>query len=348
MKGLTLVITIKRFCLRILMVASLWVLLGYNAISQQVSVTATLDSAMILIGGQMDLKLEVSQPAGLLVNFPHLTDTITKNIEIVEKGQVDSLKLDNDRLVLSQLFRITSFDSGLHYIPPIEFEVIQNEVRNVAASNALSLMVVNPFKEVDPEKGVTDIKGPHGAPFKIEEILDLIYLYGGIALALGLLIWLFIYLRKKRNGEGRTFIKAKPKEPAHIIALRELDKIKDAKLWEHHKVKEFYTQVSNIIRAYIEHRYDQPAMELTSIEIFNAIKYLDIDKKSMEQLRQVLELADLVKFAKFDPLADENALTLMNAYFFVNQTKKEEMKTLEEVKETMLENNAEENSSDKK
>lgn len=195
---------------------------------------------------------------------------------------------------------------------------------------------------------MTDIKGPHGAPFKIEEILDLIYLYGGIALALGLLIWLFIYLRKKRNGEGRTFIKAKPKEPAHIIALRELDKIKDAKLWEHHKVKEFYTQVSNIIRAYIEHRYDQPAMELTSIEIFNAIKYLDIDKKSMEQLRQVLELADLVKFAKFDPLADENALTLMNAYFFVNQTKKEEMKTLEEVKETMLENNAEENSSDKK
>ena len=347
MKGLTLVIAIKRFCLRILMVASLWVLLCYNSNAQQVSVTATLDSAMILIGGQMDFKLEVSQPTGLLVNFPQLTDTITKNIEIVEKGQIDSLRLGNDRLVLSQLFRITSFDSGLHYIPPIEFEVIQNEVRNVAASNALSLMVVNPFKEVDPKKGITDIKGPHDAPFKIEEILDLIYLYGGIALALGLLIWLYIYMRKKRNGEGLSLIKAKPKEPAHIIALRELDKIKEAKLWEHHKVKEFYIQVSNTIRAYIEHRYEQPAMESTSIEIINAIKYLDIDKKSLEQLSQVLELADLVKFAKFDPLADENALTLMNAYFFVNQTKKEEIKTLEEVKEAMVENNAEENITDK-
>ena len=315
---------------------------GLNAKAQQVNITATLDSTMILIGGQIDLKLEVSQPADLIVNFPHLTDTVTKNIEIVEKGDVDSLRMDNNRLVLSQLYRITSFDSGLHYIPPIEFEVIQNEVGNIAASNANSLMVVNPFKEVDPQKGVTDIKGPRDAPFKIAEIINYVYLYGGIALALGLIIWFILYLRKNRSEGGISLIKQKPQEPAHIIALRELDKIKESKLWEHNKVKEFYTQVSNTLREYIEHRYEAPALEQTSIEIFESLKELDVDKKSMEQLTQVLELSDLVKFAKFEPLPDENGLTLMNSYFFVNQTKKEEIKSLEEEKEEMLAKEAEE------
>ncbi|MGQ1786618.1 MULTISPECIES: hypothetical protein [unclassified Saccharicrinis] len=336
MNHITLVNRIKKINIKESLLAVLIAFASFSANAQQVNVTATLDSTMILIGGQIDLKLEVSQPSGVMVNFPHFTDTITKNVEIVERGQVDSLRLGNDRLVLSQLFRITSFDSGLHYIPPIEFEVIQNQVRNIAASNALSLMVVNPFKEVDPEKGVTDIKGPQDAPFKIAEVLDFIYLYGGIALALGLLIWLFLYLRKNRTEGGLSFVKAKPQEPAHIIALRELDKIKDSKLWEHNKVKEFYTQVSNTIRAYIEQRYEQSALEQTSIEIFDSLKSLDIDNKSMEQLTQVLELADLVKFAKFQPLADENGLTLLNAYFFVNQTKKEEIKTLEEEKVQML------------
>lgn len=350
MTGFTLVKTIKRFSIKSIAALFAVCTLATIANAQQVNITATLDSTMILIGGQIDLKLEVSQPNGLIVNFPHFTDTITKSIEVVEKGGIDSLILDNNRLVLSQMYRITSFDSGLHYIAPIEFEIIQQEVRNIAASNPLSLMVVNPFQGVDPEKGVMDIKGPQDAPFHISEVLAFIYLYGGIALGLGLLIWLFLYIRKNRNESGLSFIKSKPQEPAHIIALRELDKIKELKLWEHNKVKEFYTQVSNTIRIYIEHRYEKPALEQTSIEIFESLKSADLDKSSMEQLTQVLELADLVKFAKFEPLADENGLSLMNAYFFVNQTKKEEIKSLEEEKENMLKKEAlaEANEIDKK
>ncbi len=336
MNGFVTINTIKRFIIKISVLAMLLLTVGYTAKAQQVNVTATLDSAMIFIGGQIDLKLEVSQPEGLILNFPIFTDTITKNIEIVEKGEVDTAKIDNNRLVLTQLYRITSFDSGLHYIPPIQLEIIQQDARNIAASNELSLMVINPFEEVDPEKGVMDIKKPIDAPFKISEVLGFIYLYGGIALALGLLIWLFLYLRKNRTDSILSFIKPKPIEPAHVIALRELDKIKASKLWEHNRVKEFYTQVTDTIRNYIEHRYNQPAMEQTSQEIFDSLRTLDIGPKSMEQLRQVLQLADLVKFAKFNPLPDENGISLINAYFFVNQTKKEEVKSLEEEKENML------------
>ncbi|SMO42491.1 hypothetical protein SAMN06265379_101734 [Saccharicrinis carchari] len=341
MSGMVILNTMKRFGLKISFVAMLLSAMSFAMQAQQVNVTATLDSTMIVIGGQIDLKLEVSQPEGLIVNFPFFTDTITKNIEIVDKGGVDSMKIDNNRLVLSQLYRITSFDSGLHYIPPIQIEVIQQEAKNIASSNALSLMVVNPFKEVNPEKGVMDIKGPQEAPFKLSEVLHYIYLYGGIAIALALLIWLFLYLRNKHTKGGLSLIKAKPEEPAHIIALRELDKIKASKLWEHNRVKEFYTQVSDTIRNYIEKRYEKPAMEQTSQEIFDSLSKLEIGPKSMEQLKQVLELADLVKFAKFTPLPDENGISLMNAYFFVNQTKKEEIKPLEEEKEEMLAKEAE-------
>ncbi len=333
MRGLTYLQHTKKFILSLVVLLSLG---STGLFAQQVNISATMDSTMILIGGQIDLKLEVSQPAGLNIQFPELTDTITKNIEIVEKGGIDSVKLENDRLVLTQLFRITSFDSGLHYIPPIEFEVIQEDVKNIAQSNALSLMVVNPFKEVDPEKGLTDIKGVQDAPFKLAEILDFIYLYGGIVLVIGLLIWLYLYYRKNKTEGGISFVKAKPKEPAHVIALRELDKIKAAKLWEQNKVKLFYTEVSNTIRTYIEERYAVPALEQTSVEILDALQSSEVDKKSKDQLTQVLELSDLVKFAKFEPLPDENGLTLMNAYFFVNQTKVEEIKTLDEVKEDML------------
>ena len=331
---------IKRFNIKTLAAGVALLSLGYaSSISaQNVNVTATLDSTMIFIGGQIDLKLEISQPNNISINFPLLTDTITKNIEIVEKGDIDTLNIDNERLVLTQLFRVTSFDSGLHYISPLEFEIIDGESRKIAASNALSLMVVNPFQEVDPEKGVIDIKGPIDAPFKIAEIINYIYLYGGILLALGLLIWLYLYYRKNKIHKDTFFKKPKPTEPAHIIALRELDKIKESKLWEHDRVKEFYTEVSNTIRNYIEHRYESPALEQTSIEILNSLKsHKEIDKKSMEQLKQVLELSDLVKFAKFTPLADENGLSLMNSYFFVNQTKVDEIKTLEEEKQIMLE-----------
>ena len=306
--------------------------------AQNINASATLDSTTILIGGQIDLKLEVSLPNGTMVNFPTFNDTITSNIEIVEKGGIDSLKLDNNRIVLSQIFRITSFDSGLHYIPPIKFEILDGELKKVADTDPLSLMVVNPFKEVDPQKGMFDIKGVQDTPFKLSEILNYIYLFGGIILVIALAIWGFIYFRNRKKGEGSIFIKAKPDEPPHVIALRELDKIKSAKLWENNKVKEFYTSVSNTLRFYIENRYHLPAMEQTSHEILKDIKKnTNIDKPILEQLTQVLELSDLVKFAKFEPLPDEHALSLMNAYFFVDKTKENIIKSLEEEKEALME-----------
>jgi len=125
--------------------------------------------------------------------------------------------------------------------------------------------------------------------------------------------------------------------PAHIIALQELDKLKGDQLWQHDKVKEYYTRMTDVLRVYIEDRFKVPAMEQTTFEIlsdFKANKSL-IDAESYNGLKDILELADLVKFAKLTPLPDDNHQSLNSAYLFVQYTKIEEVvepKKAEEVK----------------
>jgi len=301
--------------------------------AQEVSATASLDSTLILIGGQIDMKMEISQPADLVLNFPQFNDTITKNIEIVDKGYPDTARLDNNRLLISQLYRITSFDTGLHYIPPYEIEFEINNLKQNIKSNPLSLMVVNPYQDVNPENGIYDIKGVKDAPFKLNEIINYIYIALGAFVLIGLLIWLYLYYRGKQKEEGSKFINVKPNEPPHIIAIRELDKIKEQKLWEKDRIKEFYTLVSNTIREYIENRYNINALEQTSDEMLTEMKSkIQLDNEVMSKLTQMLQLSDLVKFAKYKPLPDENGLSLLNAYFFVEKTKETIQKSIDEIK----------------
>lgn len=128
----------------------------------------------------------------------------------------------------------------------------------------------------------------------------------------------------------------KPKEPAHIIALRELDRIKKQKLWQQPgKSKQYYSEVTETLRKYIDSMFHIPAMEQTSdetIESFRTQKDL-LKEKTLQNLIQMLKLADLVKFAKYQPTPDDDNLTLMNAYFFINDTRPED-KTPETSKES--------------
>lgn len=304
--------------------------------AQEVSVTAQLDSTVIFIGGQIDLKLEVSQPENLNVTFPLLTDTITQNIEIVKAGSLDSIPQDNNRILLQQTYRITSFDSGLHYIPPIQFELANAELTRPIETEAMALMVVNPFEEVDPQKGITDIKTPLNTPFHLSELYRYWpYLVGLIVL--GLIIAFVVFRYYNREVNIPLLKKEKPKVAPHVVALNRLDHIKEEKLWQRDLVKRYYSDVTDTLRHYIEERFQIRAMEQTTDEIMDAFKSVDLrEVKSIDNLKQILQAADLVKFAKHEPLPDENDLSMINAYFFVNQTKQEVMKSLEEEKADML------------
>ena len=308
-----------------------------TARAQNFSVSATPDSTLMVIGGQMDLTLEVLQDPDLKVSFPQFSDTITQNIEIVEKSDLDTTQIREDRIAVRQKYRITSFDSGLHYIPPMKFELASAQMEQQKETRSIGMRVVNPFENVDPQKGIADIKGPIDTPFKLSELYRFLpWILGGLGLAL--LIAAAIYFYLTRRNPLKAILKEKPKEPAHVIALRKLDQVKEDKAWQKGHIKEFYSDLSDILRHYIEDRYGIPAPEQITSQIMESLRYVDLpDENVPDKARQVLELADLVKFAKFEPLPDENDLSLMNAYFFVNQTKYEEPKSPEESAQEMQE-----------
>ncbi|WP_430814863.1 hypothetical protein [Carboxylicivirga sp. RSCT41] len=312
------------------------VVIGFPAQAQNVSVSAQMDSTVIFIGGQIDLKLQLSQPEEMELSFPLLTDTITRNVEIVRLNEPDTLNNDNGRLLIEQNFRITSFDSGLHYIPPIVFEEASQKLGALLQTEPMALMVINPFEEVDPQKGIVDIKEPQETPFHFSELYKYLpWVLGLLALA-GIVT--FIALRYfGKDVPVKIFKKEEPVIPPHQKALKALDKIKEEKLWQHNRVKEYYSGVTDTLRHYIEERYEIRAMEQTTDEIMDSFKGIDVTGvNSIDNLKQILMTADLVKFAKHEPLPDENDLSMINAYFFVNQTKEEEIKSLDEEKAEML------------
>lgn len=295
--------------------------------AQQVTVKASIDSTHILIGDQIKLLFEIEKPKDLDIHFPQVPDTFSAHVEVISRSKIDTLQLDDKtREKLTQSLFITSFDSGAYQIPPFYFKLKDGKVLDSIASRRLAFQVYG--MKIDTTKGPVDIKTVYSAPVTLKEVTPYIL---GIILIAAILFFIFYYIKWKRKNVPLFSKPEKPAEPAHIVALRELDRIKTQKLWQQEKIKQYYSEVADTIRTYIENRFEIQAMEQTSAETIGTFKKtMDLaDENSINQLQHILSLADLVKFAKYTPLPDDNNLTLMNAYFFVNQTKKEELKAPE-------------------
>jgi len=320
-----------RYVIQIIFISWLCIFFVPATNAQKIKATARLDSANILIGDQVKFFLEVDHPKNIEVGFPNVPDTIKQKIEVLNRSSVDTFELKDESYQKQiQSFLITCFDSGSYRIPPYWFRINFGGRTDSIPSNGVTLNVHT--MPVDTTRGPTDIKMPYGAPLTLKEVTPYIL---GIML-LGAIIFFIVYSIKRKKANKPIFsIPEKPKEPAHIIALRELDRIKNEKLWQQGKIKEFYSEVTETLRKYIEDRFEIPAMEKTSDETLENFRFRRdlIDEKSFDNLSQLLKLADLVKFAKYEPLPDDNSLTLVNAYFFVNKTKKEEKKDISKIGE---------------
>ncbi len=298
--------------------------------AQQIKATASLDSAQILIGDQVKLFLEIDHPKSVDVRFPVVPDTIVDLVEVISRTDIDTFDLDDEKFMKQiRSYTITCFDSGSYRIPPYWFTVDMDGNVDSIPSNGVSLHVYS--MQIDTTKGPTDIKMPYGAPLTLKEVTP--YILGVILI--GAIIFFLLYSIKRKKNNLPIFARPeKPKEPAHIIAIRELDRIKAEKVWQKGKTKQYYSEVTDALRTYIEDRFKIRAMEQTSdetIENFRIQKGL-LDEKNFANLSQILKLADLVKFAKYQPLPDDDNLSLVNAYFFVNDTKIEVEKKPEDEK----------------
>lgn len=299
-------------------------LFSKSANAQQIKATARLDSTNILIGDQIKLYLEIDHPKDVKVSFPNVPDSIQGKIEVLDRTPVDTIHPDDQNVLkLIQAYTITCFDSGSYRIPPYWFNIDYDGRIDSVPSNGVSLHVYT--MKIDTTRGPTDIKMPYDAPLTLKEVTP--YIIG--VMLIGAIIFLILYsIKRKKKNKPLFSIPTKPKEPAHIIALRELDRIKNEKIWQKDKIKEYYSEVTETLRKYIEDRFEIQAMEQTTEETIYSFKYRKdlVKDKLLGNLSRILTMADLVKFAKYKPLPDDNNLTLVDAYFFVNGTKIEETK----------------------
>lgn len=298
----------------ILLVAIL-ALFGGKGYGQKTLIDLSMDSAAILIGEQTKLHLSVTTDQGNDVQIVIPSDTLMRGVEVLNVTKPDTSLIDNNRIVIKQDVLITSFDSALYLLPPMKVIDRNDTIYSQQVALKVSTIPVN----VDKPEEFYDIKGVWKPPFVLADYYPIIY---GILLTLFLICVIAYIVKRMRNKQSLIpFKKEEPQLPPYEQAIKELDEIKEQRLWQQGRNKEYYTLVTEALRKYIVSRFCINAMEMTSAEILDIIKKESDADSVYENLKQILILSDFVKFAKLHPLPDENELSMMNAYLFVNQTK---------------------------
>lgn len=282
--------------------------------AQQPIIVASLDSAQIHIGEQTFLHLEIAANKDSQLQLPWITDILMQGIEVLEISTPDTTDIGNNRIQIKYDYLITSFDSAAYLIPP--FKLIAGTDTFYSNEPALK---VSTFP-VDTESGnYFDIKGVMNPPFILADYIHILYYI--FAACILILVIFYILFRKKKKQPLFSFKKEeKIKLPPHVRAIQALDELKAQKLWQQGKEKEYHSHVSDILRKYIEERFLIYAMEMTSDETLQKMRGVSEADFVYNNMKQILLLADLVKFAKYHPLPEENEFSIMNAYLFVNTT----------------------------
>ncbi|MBN1159331.1 MAG: hypothetical protein JXA61_08105 [Bacteroidales bacterium] len=284
----------------------------YSLSAQDISVSASLDTNRALIGDHLDMQLNVSKPEDTKISFPEITGELTDKIEVVNKSVVDTLRISEGYEMLQQKLVIAVFDTGFFEIPPLSFVDRSGELPDTIETLPVALEIIPLPLETD----IRDIKANYNAPVTILELLP--YL---IALLFSVALILFIrYYYRKRYKKMPVALACQMLDPPDVVALNELEKLRSDAPWLHNRIKYYYIRLSEILRNYIERRFQIAAPEKTTEEILHTLKNLDEDSRNVQLLLQILTLADLVKFAKVVPDREENENQIGLAVEYIRKT----------------------------
>lgn len=287
-------------------------------------VSASIDSTMIMLGDQTDMHLRVVCDPTEKVQMPLIGEQLMDGIEVVKTGKIDTTQTPDGQRQLTQTITLTSFKDSLYAIPPVAFVSGKDTLR----SEAMSLNVVQPF-EMDTTAAITDIKDREDVPIWWWGIIRWVLLGLLIAGVIGGIVYIIIKLtRKNQNPEEEIKV---PLRPAEEVAMEKLQKIEAEKIWQQGEIKQYQTELTDVLREYIGRRFGVMSTEKTSDETLREVKPILTGRQKLafdiqngpelyEQLKKMLQLADLVKFAKWTTTPEENEEELTTAYRFVKET----------------------------
>lgn len=319
---------------RLFLYICITVLLPFRLAAQSnVIVNAEVDSMVMWIGQQTGLHVSVTCDADQTVEFPAYRDTIVNGLEIIPPVKTDTQYMNNgQRMTVTRDYIVTCFDSALIYIPymPVAVDGVEYQSNRLAVA----------FLSYDiPEENAKQIFGPKEnmkTPVKFYEARGFI-IYMLLA-AIAIIAAVYLLIRYRDDKPIIRKIKVEPKVPAHIRAITDIEELRQSGGPHSEDSKAYYTQLTDILRQYINDRFGFNATEMTSYEILEHLEE-NRDKDSLNELRDLLSTSDMVKFAKFKPMLNENDRNLVSALEFVNDTKievsDEELQPKEE--ETVIE-----------
>ena len=308
------------------------------AAKAQVTVVAAIDSIDMLIGEQVHVTVTATMKEGSKVEFPVFKpmQQIIPGVEVLKSNELGVKGKENGFVDRSVVYTLTSFDDTLYYLPPFVVKVDGKPYE----SKSLALKVLGievDTVHVDQFFGPKDVQDN---PFQWSDWSLLFWL--SVLMLLLMAVGYYLYLRLRDNKPIITRIRIVKRLLPHQKAMKEIEQIKADKMQNAENPKEYYTKLTDTLRKYIEDRYGFNAMEMTSSEIIERLeRALTDDAQSAEtmkaELRQLFTTADLVKFAKYSTMINENDANLVSAIDFINQTKLENVPTEETVKPELTE-----------
>ncbi len=289
-------------------------LLSINNFAQTINVSANTDTSDYLVGDYIYFKITVEFSEGIRISPPKLSDQLAP-LEVIKSLPVT---LDNEKNIQTFNYILSGYDSSAVTIPPIPITYFSGNNSEPQIINSNEVQIFIHTLEVNPSEDIKDVKAPIRIPFD--------WLFWSIVILILLLlavIGYFLYRKYRKQKEVRE-IRRVPALPLHILTLQKLDKLKEKKLWQQGLVKEFHSEITEIIRRYFEDRFDFNSLEMTTSQTVEVLNRVMDNQKMIDTSKSFLENADMVKFAKFVPLPTVNDEMMTQAYDIVQKTKKEE------------------------
>ena len=305
---------------------------------QNVEVEGKVNSTDVQVGKPFTLDLSLKVPYGWFVEWNDFAiDTLSEQIDIIKRGNVERTADADSNVIVKQQLTLMTFDTGQVRLPAVGLTYARSfddPMRMKAFTEPIDLyattMVVDTLQPYKP------IIAPLDAPISMKEVFPWL-LVVLLAVLVGLGFWLFFKRRKKRVDQDGNIVRG-PVIPPYDKAVDDLKRLREEKLWQSGKVKEYFSSLTDIAREYIEGQFGVNAVEMTTDDIMEEIRPLRFPKETYDKLKDTMEVADLVKFAKYtaSTLESDTALTSMTEFVDESYAHFQKMKAEEEARQAQM------------
>ncbi len=304
-----------KYLTKLILCLGLWISAGHSQ-TGDISLESKIDRAKITIGDRITYSIIVKRAENVDVELPEV-GTDLGAFEILSFNDPE-LTRENGMVIQKRDYIISTFDTGEYEIPPVVIRYVSKP--DTTWRELMTEKIQIEVESLKPSEtgDIRDIK----APLELKRDYRALIRWAIIGLAI-LLLGSLSYYFIKRWGEGKGLLprKEKPLRPAHELALEELDRLVNSDLLAEGKIKQFYIELSEIVRTYIEGRFYIMALEMTTSQLIENMRRDEIDAQATELIAHFLEACDMVKFAKYVPATKEHEIAIHRAYEIVNTTK---------------------------